>query len=126
MENSIPRAVKMASIHRNDNQDVVMTFKGENDIPYDVTLDPSLIGRLVVSLLSFENSVDHGLPVNAQLAVLSGVHTGVSPEGHPVLFLILENSVYFPVVFDRRNIPSLQSALSEVAAATTPKSDQRH
>jgi hypothetical protein len=107
-------------------RDVVLTLKAEDGSAFEVRLLPTIVAPLVVSLVGLGNrlgtSTESG--VLGQVMHLTAAIPGVGTKSEPMLDLVLENSLHFPVTFPRSGIQVMQQALAVLQKKSTeqPKS----
>ncbi len=132
MPDTLPRVIGLVSaVVDQHTKDVVVTLNTEGETKYEIRLHPGVIGGLVVALIKLAAAVS---PVAAdreftgQVMVLTGVRPARGPQGEPILDLMLEGSLHFPVTFPPDAIPALQTVLAKLAASSTsgPAAPRRH
>lgn len=98
--------------------EVVLTFKSVRGAARRVRLHPGIIGSLVVALIGTSQKI---APASSgsfrQVMNCTGIQPAMS-EGHPVLDLLLEDTLHFPITFPASAIPAFQAAFATLAELT--------
>jgi hypothetical protein len=122
---SLPRAVAALSVSIDQkNKDAVLTLKGETDVVFEVRLSPAIVPVIVGGLSALGNKIgpqEGAKFIEAQVMHVTEAQTATGPAGQPVLDLLLEGTLHFPVTFHPRAIPLLLKSISELQEATIPR-----
>lgn len=121
----------LSAIVDNRTHELILTLKDEKGAPFELALHPGIIGALAVTLFrvgaTAQASQHDAKGVTAQPMALTAAIPAVGPAGQPVLDLVLEGSMHFPVTFPKSAIPIIQNALATLARATNePPSQSRN
>jgi hypothetical protein len=107
--------------------DVVLTLKGEDGAAFQIRLHPGMVAGLAVGLMGMGKQVatSDEKSVTAQPMTLTASIPALGPQGQPILDLVLENGMHFPVTFPKSAIPILQNALATLQQKSTAQPPRR-
>jgi hypothetical protein len=86
-------------------------------------MHPGVVPRLAIALFKLGSTIApdaKAIGATMQVTNLKGVRPAVGRRGQPILDLILENGLHFPVTFPTNAIPMIQSALVRLQKSAKP------
>jgi hypothetical protein len=101
--------------------DVLLTFKSEDGSALQIAIHPGIAAPLVVSLMGLGSQLATAgqNSLLGQRTTLTASIPAVGPNGEPVLDLVLEGGMQFPVTFPKSAITLIQKALTILQRKST-------
>jgi hypothetical protein len=111
----------MSAILDNENKDVVVMLKTDAGEAFQLRMAAPIVAQIAVALFGFGSRLGtaDGKGITGQVMNLTGAIPGHGPAGQPVLDLVLEGGMHFPVTFPKSAIQLFQSALAKLQETTT-------
>jgi len=111
-------ALISAEVDQRTNE-IVLTFKNDAGAARAVRLHAGVIGSLVVALIGTGRQIapSSGQAFSGQVMNCTGIQPAMS-ESQPILDLLLEDALHFPITFPASAIPAFQSVFRTLAELT--------
>jgi hypothetical protein len=107
------------------SNDVVVMFKEESGLPFELRLDSGIVPTLIAALMALANrsGAESPMATASQPVTITSAQMLLGPNGQPGLELMIEGTVPIPLRFAGDAIPMLRHALTQLEERATPRSE---
>jgi hypothetical protein len=109
------------------SNDVVVMFKEESGLPFELRLDSGIVPTLIAALMALasRSGAESPMATASQPVTITSAQMLLGPNGQPGLELMIEGTVPIPLRFAGDAIPMLRHALTQLEERATPRSAAR-